>query len=72
MNAQSRQEMGEGDVDVPAIQPGRNWTIQIGAFADQNLAKAQLANYAGRSQDVLARASRIVTKSSSLTPELRT
>ena len=53
-------EIGEGDVDLPAPQPGRNWTIQIGAFADQTLANAQLANYAQHAQDVLARASRIV------------
>jgi D-alanyl-D-alanine carboxypeptidase len=51
---------GEGDVDIPAAQPGREWTIQIGSFADENLAKAQLATYAGRAQDVLARASRFV------------
>src|SRR5262249_30577228 len=55
-----RQAVGEGDFEPPAAQPGRNWTIQIGAFADQNLAKAQLAEYAGRAQDVLGRASRIL------------
>ena len=54
-------QVGEGDVDVPSSQSsGRNWAIQIGAFADKNLAKAQLATYAERAQDVLARASRIV------------
>ncbi len=50
---------GEGDVDVPS-SGARNWAIQIGAFADQSLAKAQLATYAERAQDVLGRASRIV------------
>ena len=48
---------GEGDVDVT---PGRNWTIQIGAYADKALADAQLKTYAGKAQDVLARASRII------------
>ena len=48
---------GEGDIDVT---PGRNWTIQIGAYADKALADAQLKTYAGKAQDVLARASRII------------
>jgi D-alanyl-D-alanine carboxypeptidase len=39
----------------------RDWTIQIGAFADAVSAKAQLATYAERSMDVLGQASRIVT-----------
>jgi D-alanyl-D-alanine carboxypeptidase len=46
--------------DDAASTPGRNWTIQIGAFADQALAKAQLAAYASHAQDVLGRAARIV------------
>ena len=50
-------DSGEGDVDVT---PGRNWTIQIGAYADKALADAQLKTYAGKAQDVLARASRII------------
>ena len=33
--------------------PGHNWTIQIGAYADQALAKAQLDAYAQKSMDVL-------------------
>jgi len=56
----SRPPEGEGDVDLPPPQPGRNWTIQIGAYADQGLAKAQLATYADRARDVLASASRFV------------
>jgi D-alanyl-D-alanine carboxypeptidase len=59
--ANFQTQVGEGDVDVPSAQSsGRNWAIQIGAFADKNLARAQLATYAERAQDVLARASRIV------------
>jgi D-alanyl-D-alanine carboxypeptidase len=38
----------------------RQWTIQIGAFADPTLAKAQLASYAERSMDVLGQAAREV------------
>ena len=37
-----------------------DWTIQIGAFADEISAKAQLSAYAERSMDVLGQASRIV------------
>jgi D-alanyl-D-alanine carboxypeptidase len=48
---------GEGDADPT---PGHNWTIQIGAYADKALADAQLKTYAGKAQDVLARASRII------------
>ena len=42
-------------------QPGRNWTVQIGAYADKALAQAQLKAYAGKAQDVLARAEQIVS-----------
>jgi len=38
----------------------RDWSIQIGAFADMASAKAQLAAYAERSMDVLGQAERIV------------
>jgi D-alanyl-D-alanine carboxypeptidase len=38
----------------------RQWAIQIGAFADPTLAKAQLASYAERSMDVLGQAAREV------------
>ena len=55
-----RDDIGEGDADSPDPLPGRNWTIQIGAYADKALASAQLAAYAGKAQDVLGRASRII------------
>ena len=55
-----RDDIGEGDADTPEPLPGRNWTIQIGAYADKALASAQLAAYAGKAQDVLGRASRII------------
>ena len=59
MRPSLREDAGEGDVDA-APAPGHNWTIQIGAYADQALAKAQLETYAGKAQDVLARAAQIV------------
>ena len=55
-----RDDAGEGDADTPSPLPGRSWTIQIGAYADKALASAQLAAYAGKAHDVLARASRII------------
>ena len=39
---------------------GAEWSIQIGAFADASLAKAQLSSYAERSMDVLGQAARQV------------
>ena len=54
----------EGDTDTPQPVAGRNWTIQIGAYADQALARAQLAAYADKARDVLGQASRIVTPAS--------
>ncbi len=54
----------EGDTDTPQPVAGRNWTIQIGAYADQALARAQLAAYADKARDVLGQASRIVTLAS--------
>ena len=44
----------------PTPAPGHNWTIQIGAYADQALAKAELDAYAQKSMDVLGQASRLV------------
>ena len=44
----------------PAITGDRDWTIQIGAFADMTSAKAQLASYAEHSMDVLGQAQRVV------------
>ena len=40
--------------------PGHTWTIQIGAFADQALAKAQLDSLAAKAKDVVGQAARIV------------
>jgi len=56
-----RNENGEGDEDQGGTTvPGRNWTIQIGAYADQAFAKAQLDAYAQKSMDVLGQAARLV------------
>ena len=56
--------LGEGDVgDNGALRAGatnRDWTIQIGAFADLALARSQLAAYAEKAMDVLGQAQRIV------------
>ena len=60
MRPSLREDAGEGDAEAAAPAPGRNWTIQIGAYADKGLASAQLAAYADKAQDVLARASRII------------
>jgi D-alanyl-D-alanine carboxypeptidase len=57
----SVKDDGEGDADPAA--PGRNWTVQIGAYADKALAQAQLKAFAGKAQDVLARAEQIVSQS---------
>ncbi|HWY61075.1 MAG TPA: SPOR domain-containing protein [Rhizomicrobium sp.] len=48
---------GEGDQDQPA---GLTWTIQVGAYADQALARAQLNNYAAKAKDIIGEASHIV------------
>jgi D-alanyl-D-alanine carboxypeptidase len=53
-----REDAMESDAEPAA--PGRNWTIQIGAYADKALALAQLKTYAGKAQDILAKASQIV------------
>jgi D-alanyl-D-alanine carboxypeptidase len=58
MRPSLREDVSESDAETAA--PGRNWTIQIGAYADKGLASAQLAAYADKAQDVLARASRII------------
>jgi D-alanyl-D-alanine carboxypeptidase len=54
-----RPEIGEGDVDQPGI-PGRNWTIQVGAYANQTLAAAQLNSYASKAKDIIGQAAHIV------------
>jgi D-alanyl-D-alanine carboxypeptidase len=60
-----RPQSGEGDygddADVATPKLGaQSWTIQIGAFANPDLARAQLASYAERSMDILGQAARIV------------
>jgi D-alanyl-D-alanine carboxypeptidase len=56
-----RPDVGEGDMDQPGTTvSGRNWTIQIGAYADKALAKAQLDSYAQKAQDVVGQAERII------------
>jgi D-alanyl-D-alanine carboxypeptidase len=56
--------LGEGDIgDNGSLRQtvgGHDWTIQIGAFADLNLARSQLAAYAEKAMDVLGQAQRIV------------
>ena len=59
MRPSLREDVAEGDTEVTPM-PGRNWTIQIGAYADKTLAAAQLKTYYGKAQDVLARASQII------------
>ncbi len=57
-------DAGEGDIgDSGAAVASfgvHDWTIQIGAFADLDLARSQLAAYAEKSMDVLGQAQRIV------------
>ena len=55
-----KEDQGEGDLEPVTPSPGRNWTIQIGAYADKALALAQLKTYAGKAQDILASASQII------------
>ncbi len=50
---------GEGDQDSPNSAT-HNWTIQIGAYADRALARAQLDAYAQKSMDVLGQAARLI------------
>jgi D-alanyl-D-alanine carboxypeptidase len=54
-----RPQIGEGDVDQPGI-PGRNWTIQVGAYANQALASAQLNSYANKAKDIIGQAAHLV------------
>jgi D-alanyl-D-alanine carboxypeptidase len=46
---------GEGDTD-----PGPTWSIQVGAYADQALARAQLDSFATKAKDIIGRAAHIV------------
>ena len=60
MRPAQKDDAGEGDADQALSASGRNWTIQIGAYTDRSLALARLKTYAGKAQDVLANASRII------------
>jgi D-alanyl-D-alanine carboxypeptidase len=55
-----KDDAAEGDAEAVMPSPGRNWTIQIGAYADRALALASLKTYAGKAQDILASASKII------------
>jgi D-alanyl-D-alanine carboxypeptidase len=61
-----RPEVGEGDISfdrvgsTSAAMNSHGWMIQIGAYANQTLARAQLASYVERSMDVLGQAARTV------------
>jgi D-alanyl-D-alanine carboxypeptidase len=56
-----RNDVSDTDLDLAGMAAaGRNWTIQIGAYADQAFAKAQLDAYAQKSMDVLGQAARLV------------
>jgi D-alanyl-D-alanine carboxypeptidase len=59
---QAASSTGEGDVGDAGVPTSMNgaWTIQIGAFADMNQARGQLAAYAEKSMDVLGQAARII------------
>ena len=52
-----KEDVTEGGLEAT---PGHNWTIQIGAYADKALALEQLKTYAGKAQDILAKASQII------------
>ena len=59
-----RPQAGEGDIGdngtpLPVLSM-HDWTIQIGAFADLTQARAQLADYAEKSMDILGQAQRII------------
>jgi D-alanyl-D-alanine carboxypeptidase len=61
MRPASRDDASEGDAEAPPTPtPGRNWIIQIGAYADKSMANAELKTYYGKAQDVLASASKII------------
>ena len=54
-------DAGEGDVGDAGVAVGpKSWSIQIGAFADMQQARGQLAAYAKKSMDVLGQAARII------------
>jgi D-alanyl-D-alanine carboxypeptidase len=53
------------DATAPVAQASNNWTIQIGAFGNANLAQSELTAYEQKSADVLGQAARIVSPFSS-------
>jgi D-alanyl-D-alanine carboxypeptidase len=59
-----RPALSSDDADdapvAPTPTPGHDWTIQIGAYADRALARAELEAYAQKAMDVLGQASRLV------------
>lgn len=65
-NPTLRPDEGDSDTDNGAELGLHDWTVQIGAFADLNLARAQLEAYAEKSMDVLGQAQRIVVPFQSL------
>jgi D-alanyl-D-alanine carboxypeptidase len=48
-----------GEINASGVS-GRNWTIQIGVFANQTMANAQLDLYVAKAKDVVGEAVRIV------------
>jgi D-alanyl-D-alanine carboxypeptidase len=50
----------KGAQQIVSADPGKDWTIQIGAYANEELAKAYLDAYAKQSIDMLGRAIRLV------------
>ncbi len=49
-----------GSQQIVSAEPGKDWTVQIGAYANQELAKAYLEAYAKKSIDLLGRAAQMV------------
>ncbi|HEX4160656.1 MAG TPA: SPOR domain-containing protein [Rhizomicrobium sp.] len=54
------QALTDAGASVPHATVGSDWTIQIGAYADENTAKSELAAYSGHAADILGEAARIV------------
>jgi D-alanyl-D-alanine carboxypeptidase len=42
-----------GEAATTITAPGRNWTIQIGAFGNQTLAQAQLTSFVAKAKDII-------------------
>ena len=54
-----RPEVAEATSDS-IVAPGRNWTIQIGAFGNQTLAQQQLTSFVAKSKDIIGAGAPIV------------